>query len=64
MNIASARKKAGFSTQEQFAERMGVPRATVAKWEAGITMPRTKMLPALALVLNCTVDELLKESEA
>jgi len=59
MNIAEIGKKAGFSTQEQFAVHMGIPKATLAKWEAGITMPKTKDLTTLATALGCTTDELL-----
>ena len=37
-NIQSGRKMMGL-TQEQLAERLGVARQTVAKWEAGDSVP-------------------------
>ena len=58
--IADIRKQAGFSTQEQLAECVGIPRAVIAKWEAGITTPRYKTLLKLASKLNTTVDDLLR----
>ena len=61
--IAEMRKQAGFSTQEQLAEYVDVPRAVIAKWEAGITTPRNKTLIKLAEPLNTTVDDLLREPE-
>ncbi len=47
-------------TQEQLAAIMKTERSTVAKWEAGGSMPRADKLVILADVLNCTVDELLR----
>jgi transcriptional regulator with XRE-family HTH domain len=37
--IVIARRRAGF-TQHQLARRLGVPQATVARWEAGATEPK------------------------
>ena len=48
-------------TQSELAEKMGVTRSTVAKWETGANIPRGKMLIALAEFFNVTVDELIKE---
>ncbi len=46
-------------TQEEVADKIGVDRSTVAKWETGTASPRADKLPLLARILNCTVDELL-----
>jgi transcriptional regulator with XRE-family HTH domain len=43
------------------AEEMDVTDAAVAQWESGATSPRAKLLPTLAQLYGCTVDELLKE---
>lgn len=48
-------------TQQELAEKLGIERATVTKWELGYTAPRVAKLPELARVLHCTVDDLLKE---
>ena len=62
--IAEMRKLAGFSTQEQLAEYVDVPRPVIAKWEAGITTPRNKTLLKLADALNTTVDDLLRKTDS
>jgi transcriptional regulator with XRE-family HTH domain len=43
------------------AEHLGITDAAVAQWESGATSPRAKLLPTLAQLYGCTVDELLKE---
>lgn len=49
-------------TQEDVANKIGIDRSTVAKWETGAASPRTDKLLQLAQVLNCTVDDLLHEN--
>lgn len=49
--------------QEGLARLLGVDRSTVAKWETGKSMPRAELLPKLADILGCTVDELLRKEE-
>lgn len=51
-------------TQKQLADRMGVERSTVAKWEAGAAFPAAAKLPKLAEVLGCTVSELYAKAQA
>jgi transcriptional regulator with XRE-family HTH domain len=60
LSFKTARKKAGL-TLRQVAEEMDVTDAAVAQWESGATSPRAKLLPTLAQLYGCTVDELLKE---
>lgn len=48
------RKNAGYSTQEQFAQRISVPRSCVAKWEAGLAKPQIEKVPSIAEALNVT----------
>ena len=62
MNIKKAREKAGF-TQQNLADELGVSQSTVATWETQKSLPRTDKLPALAKILGCTIDELLKKEE-
>ena len=50
--------------QEDLAERLNIDRSTVAKWETGKATPRAALLPKLADILGCTVDELLRGGEA
>lgn len=63
MNIKKAREKAGL-TQQDLANELGVGQSTVAMWETQNSLPRTDKLPALAKILGCTIDELLKGEES
>ena len=47
-------------TQEDLAIKMGVTQSAVTKWENGVTLPRAELLPKIAQILNCSVDELLR----
>ena len=60
MGIANARKRAGL-TQAQVGQALGITDSAVNQWEKGKTFPKTEQLPKLAKLLNCTVDELLRE---
>lgn len=61
-SIFKLRTAAGL-LQKDVADKLGVDRTTVTKWETGEILPRTDKLPALAEVLGCTIDELFKEGE-
>lgn len=56
------RKNKGF-TQEQLAEKLGVSRIAVAKWEAGQTYPDIMNLIQISDMMNVSVDYLVKEQE-
>ena len=60
MGIASRRKQLGLS-QNDLAKLLGVDQTAVHSWERGKAMPAAKRLPAIAKVLNCSVDELLQD---
>ena len=47
-------------TQEFVAEKVGVSRQAVSKWEKGLSEPSTSNLLALAKVFGVSVEELLK----
>ena len=55
------RKKANL-TQQQLAAKLEINRSSIAKWETGYCFPRTSMLPQLAKILGCSVDELLADA--
>lgn len=56
--ILKYRQERGLS-QERLAERVGVSRQAVSKWEVGDAIPDTDKLIPLARALGITVDELL-----
>lgn len=60
--LATRRKAAGM-TQAQLAESIGVERAALAMWEIGASWPSARILPALADVLLCSIDELYQAPE-
>ena len=46
-------------TQEEVAERVGVSRQALAKWENGETMPDIEKCVLLAELYNVTLDDLV-----
>lgn len=60
--ILYCRKKAGLS-QEALAEKLGVSRQAVSKWETGEAVPELSKLVLLAAAFGVTTDWLLSESE-
>lgn len=62
VNISVTRKKAGV-TQGELAEKLGVTQGAVSQWENGDTKPSVELLPKLASVLGCTIDELFRTED-
>lgn len=60
--IQEHRKKAGLS-QEALAERLGVSRQAVSKWEMDAAQPELDKVVALARVFGITTDQLLLGAE-
>lgn len=60
--ILYCRKRAGLS-QEALAEKLGVSRQAVSKWETGEAVPELSKLVLLAAAFGVTTDWLLSESE-
>lgn len=57
VRFAQRRKSAGYS-QERLAQRLGIERSTVGRWETGETEPQPWIRPKLAAALEVTADEL------
>ena len=57
-NLFQARKKAGLS-QEMVAEKLGVSRQTISKWETDETIPDIYQSKKMAKLYNLTLDELI-----
>ena len=58
-NLFHARKKAGLS-QEKVAEKLGVSRQTISKWETAETVPDIYEAKKLAKLYNLSLDELIE----
>lgn len=56
-------RKAMKMSQEELAERVGVSRQSVSKWELGEATPEVEKLLLLARAFGVTTDELLSEEE-
>lgn len=57
------RKRAGMN-QEMLADRLGVSRQAVSKWETGEAVPELNKVVLLAKVFGVTTDALLLDDEA
>lgn len=57
-SLYHARKKRGLS-QENVAEKLGVSRQTVSKWETNETLPDIRQAKHLAVLYQITLDELI-----
>lgn len=58
--IMNERKRNGWS-QEELAEKLGVSRQSVSKWESAQSVPDLNRILQLADIFGVTTDYLLKE---
>ena len=58
-SLYQARKKSGLS-QENVAEKLGVSRQTISKWETNETLPDIRQSKGLAMLYHMTLDELIE----
>ncbi len=57
MEIKKIRQKIHIS-QTELAEKLNIPRSTLAAWEVQKAEPRAKMIPYIADALGCSIDSL------
>ena len=57
-HLFQARKKRGLS-QEEVAEKLGVSRQTISKWELDETLPDIQQSKKLSVLYHMTLDELV-----
>lgn len=60
--LKDIRKREGFS-QEQLAEKIGVSRQAITKWETGKGLPDLENMKILAEIFKTTLDELISKEE-
>lgn len=58
--LMALRKKAGMS-QEELADRLGVSRQAVSRWELGATLPDAPNLLKLSDLFGVSIDYLLRD---
>ncbi len=56
-------RRANHFSQEELAEKIGVSRQAISKWERGESSPDTDNLIALARLYNISIDELINGSD-
>ncbi len=60
-NLQFLRKMGNKMTQEELAEKLGVSRQTVSKWELDAVYPEMDKVIELCNLFSCTMDELVRE---
>lgn len=63
MEVRRLREKANL-TQQAVASALDITRSAVGKWEVGVSMPRLALIPTLAALYGCTVDDIVSRSHA
>lgn len=58
-SLFNARKRSGLS-QEEVAEKLGVSRQTISKWELNETLPDIRQSKHLSNLYHVTLDELIE----
>lgn len=58
--LIELRKKNGLS-QEELAEKLGVSRQSVSKWESNNTYPETDKIIQIANLFECSMDDLIND---
>ncbi len=54
-------RKASSLSQEQLADKLGVSRQSVSKWESGSTYPEMDKLLAMCKIFKCSLDDLVND---
>lgn len=60
-NLQFLRKMHNGMTQEELAEKMGVSRQTISKWELDVTYPEMDKVLELCQLFSCSMDQLIRE---
>lgn len=61
--IYTLRRKSGLS-QEQLAEKIGVSRQAISKWEGGLSTPELDKLRALSEYFQVSIDEITNDKDS
>ena len=60
-NLKNLRKTKNFS-QEKLAEKIGVSRQSVSKWECGDAYPEMNNILTLCNIFHCNINDLVHEN--
>ena len=59
--LIQLRKKSGMN-QEELAEKLGVSRQSVSKWESNNAYPETDKIVQICNIFNCSMDDLINDN--
>lgn len=62
LRFKEIRKKRGL-TQVELADELGIGQSTISQWERGVSMPEMATAKRAAMILNCSVGELLGDED-
>jgi len=60
--LKTMRKKVNL-TQVEVANFLGITQGAIMQWETGRTSPKAELLPKIAELYKCTIDELFRSPE-
>ena len=60
-NLQYLRRLSKNMTQEALAEKLGVSRQTISKWEMDTALPEIDKAIELCRIFNCSLDNLFRE---
>lgn len=60
-NLQFLRRMSNKMTQEELAEKIGVSRQTVSKWELNLVYPEISKMIELCNLFSCSIDQLVRE---
>ncbi len=63
-SVIKQKRLALLLTQQELADKLGITAAAVSKWETNQSYPDITILPTLAKLFDCTIDELLGYSDS
>ncbi len=63
-NLQYLRRLSFFMTQEALAEKLGVSRQTISKWEMDMAQPEMDKAIELCRIFSCTLDNLFRDDLA
>ena len=61
MNLKNVRKNKNL-TQKELAAKLNMDQSTISKYEKNIINPNVVILKKIAQILDCTIDDLLKDT--
>ncbi len=50
-------------SQYELSKMVGVSQGAISQWETGGSNPRAELLPKLASILGCTIDDLMRDGK-